>query len=97
MNKFNFPEGTAAYAFTLRSVRDLIGGNLANDFITLVAGYVLVNLRKLNSIEQRAWLSVVGIAAVLMGVATSFDLDAHMGQFLQDGENVCFVSFFFRK
>ena len=87
VNNFNFPEGTTAYPFTLRSVGDLIGGNVVSDLNTLAAGYVLifiyvlVNLGKLNSIEQRAWLSVAGIATVLMGVATSFGLAAHMGVF----------------
>lgn len=87
VNNFNFPEGTTVYPFTLESVQDLIGGNVVSDLNTLAAGYVLifiyvlVNLGKLNSIEQRAWLSVAGIAAVLMGVATSFGLAAHMGVF----------------
>ena len=82
VNNFNFPEGTTVYPFTLESVQDLIGGNVVSDLNTLAAGYVLifiyvlVNLGKLNSIEQRAWLSVTGIAAVLMGVATSFGLAA---------------------
>ena len=87
VNNFDLPEGTKAFPFTLRSVNDLIGGSLLSDLNTLAAGYVLifiyvlVNLGKLNSIEQRAWLSVAGIAAVLMGVATSFGLAAHMGVF----------------
>ena len=87
VNSFNFPEGITAYPFTFRSLGDLIGGNILSDLNTLAAGYVLifiyvlVNLGKLNSIEQRAWLSVAGIAAVLMGVATSFGLAAHMGVF----------------
>ena len=87
VNNFNFPEGTTVYPFTLRSVGDLIGGNVVSDLNTLAAGYVLifiyvlVNLGKLNSMEQRAWLSVAGIAAVVMGVATSFGLAAHMGVF----------------
>ena len=87
VNNFNFPAGTTAYPFTLRSVSDLIGGNVVSDLNTLAVGYVLifiyvlVNLGKLNSIEQRAWLSVAGICAVVMGVATSFGLAAHMGVF----------------
>ena len=87
VNSFNFPEGITAYPFTFRSLGDLIGGNVLSDLNTLAAGYVLifiyvlVNLGKLNSIEQRAWLSVAGIVAVVMGVLTSFGLAAHMGVF----------------
>lgn len=87
VNSFNFSEGITAYPFTFRSLGDLIGGNILSDLNTLAAGYVLifiyvlVNLGKLNSIEQRAWLSVAGIVAVVMGIFTSFGLAAHMGVF----------------
>ena len=69
VNNYSFPAGTTAYPFTLRSVSDLIGGNVVSDLNTLAVGYififiyVLVNLGKLNSIEQRAWLSVAGTSA----------------------------------
>ena len=83
VNNYSFPAGTTAYPFTLRSVSDLIGGTVVSDLNTLAVGhvlifiYVLVNLMgKLNSNEQRA-----GICAVVMGVATSFGLAAHLGVF----------------
>ena len=82
-----FADGMEVYPLTMRSFGDLIGGSIASDLNTLAAGYllifiyVLINLGKLNSIEQRVWLSVAGIVAVMMGVATSFGLSAHMGVF----------------
>ena len=60
---------TTSYPFTLRSVSDLISGTVVSELNTLAVGYalifiyVLVNLGKLNSIEQRAWLSVAGSSA----------------------------------
>ena len=87
VNDKKLPGSMVAYPLTMRSFGDLIGGNIKSDLNTLAAGYllifayVLVNLGKLNSIEQRIWLSVAGIVAVMMGVATSFGLSAHMGVF----------------
>ena len=87
VNEKELPGSMVAYPLTMRSFGDLIGGNIKSDLNTLAAGYllifayVLVNLGKLNSVEQRVWLSVAGIVAVMMGVATSFGLSAHMGVF----------------
>ena len=87
VNEKSLPGGMKAYPLTMRSFGDLIGGNIKSDLNTLAAGYllifayVLINLGKLNSVEQRVWLSVAGIVAVMMGVATSFGLSAHMGVF----------------
>ena len=87
VNNFDLPEGTEAFPFTTRSFGDLVGSKVMSDINTFAAGYVLifiyvlVNLGKLNSIEQRAWLSVAGIATVLMGLATSFGLAMLMGVF----------------
>ena len=87
VNNFDLPEGTEAFPFTTRSFGDLVGSKVMSDINTFAAGYVLIfiyvlfNLGKLNSVEQRAWLSVAGIAAVLMGLATSFGLAMLMGVF----------------
>ena len=47
----------------------------------LIYLFVLFNLSKLNMVEQRIWLAVTGISAVMMGVVTSFGIAAYLGVF----------------
>ena len=85
VNNFTKSEGLTAYPFTIGSFADLIGGSVLSVRVLsgylLIFVYVLVNLGKLNSVEQRAWLSIAGIIAVVLGIVTSFGLAAHMGFF----------------
>ena len=87
VNDRSFTGGMTAYPLTMRSFGDIIGGSIGSDLNVLAAGYllifvyVLINLGKLNAVEHRVWLSVGGVVAVLMGVATSFGLAAFMGVF----------------
>ena len=83
----SFTGGMEAYPLTMRSFDDLIGGSIASDLSSLASGYlliylyVLINLGRWNSVEQRFWLSMTGIAAVLIGVLMSFGLASWMGVF----------------
>ena len=87
VNERSYSGGMQAYPLTMRSFNDLIGGSIASDLSSLASGYlliylyVLINLGKRNSVEQRVWLSITGIAAVMMGVGTSFGLASFMGVF----------------
>ena len=85
VNNFTKSEGLTAYPFTIGSFADLIGGSVLSARVLsgylLIFVYVLVNLGKLNSVEQRAWLSIAGIIAVVLGIVTSFGLAAHLGFF----------------
>ena len=85
VNNFTKSEGLTAYPFTIGSFADLIGGSVLSVRVLsgylLIFVYVLVNLGKLNSVEQRAWLSIAGIIAVVLGIVTSFGLAAHLGFF----------------
>ena len=87
VNDRQFPQGMVVYPFTMRSFDDVMDQSLKTDVKTMAAGYmliyiyVLLNLGKLNMVEQRMWLAVTGILAVMMGVITSFGLAAYLGVF----------------
>ena len=82
--------GMKAYAFTQTSMGDEVGEGIANDKTLLISGYALIfvyfiiNLGRMNSVEQRFWLSVTGIIAIVMGIATAFGLAALIGVFNTD-------------
>lgn len=82
---FNFEFGVVAYPLTMRSFGDLIGGSIGDDLNTLATGYILIllyvcfNLGKLNSVEHRVWLSLIGIVSVVLGVVSSYGLSQLMG------------------
>ena len=87
VNGRQFPQGMVVYPFTMRSFDDIMDQSLKTDVKTMAAGYmliylyVLLNLGKLNMVEQRMWLAVTGILAVMMGVVTSFGIAAYLGVF----------------
>ena len=82
-----FPQGMSVYPFAMRSFDDIMDESLKADVKTMAAGYMLIylfvlfNLGKLNLVEQRIWLGVAGISAVMMGVVTSFGIAAYLGVF----------------
>ena len=64
--------------FCRKIMRDAIGGTIRGDAALLSMGYVIVfiyvmiMLGKFNCVEQRAYLSLLGIAAIGLGIATSY-------------------------
>jgi len=82
---FEFKEGLVAYPLTMRSFGDLVGGSIGDDLNTLATGYILIliyvcfNLGRLNSVEHRVWLSLIGIVAVILGVGSSYGLSQLLG------------------
>ena len=83
--QFQFPPGLTALPSTMRSFGDLIGGSIGDDLNTLATGYILIlvyvclNLGRLNSVEQRVWLSLAGVVAVMLGVASSYGVCQLLG------------------
>ena len=73
------------FPFTQRSFNDLVKGAVEDDYISLAAGnilifiYVCANLGKFNVVEQRVWLSISGIVAVVMGTVSSYGICQMMG------------------
>ena len=90
VNDRQFPQSMVVYPFTMRSFDDIMEISLETDVKTMAAGYmliylyVLLNLGKLDLVEQRVWLAVAGIAAVMMGVITSFGIAAYLGIFYSE-------------
>lgn len=64
--------------FNLLSMRAAIGDTIKGDVSLLSAGflivfiYVMIMLGKMNSVEQRAYLSMLGVSAIGLGIATSY-------------------------
>ena len=83
--QFQFPTDLTGLPSTMRSFGDLIGGSIGDDLNTLATGYILIlvyvclNLGRLNSVEQRVWLSLAGVVAVMLGVASSYGVCQLLG------------------
>jgi Niemann-Pick C1 protein len=73
------------HLFNLKSMQDAIGGTIRGDLSLLSMGfvivfiYVMVMLGKFNSVEQRAYLSLLGILAIGLGIATSYGICQLLG------------------
>ena len=71
--------------FNLLSMRGAIGETIKGDVSLLSAGffivfiYVMLMLGKMNSVEQRAYLSMLGVSAIGLGIATSYGLCQLLG------------------
>ena len=69
-----------------RSVGDLLGKSIGNDLNMLAMGYVLIlgyvclNLGKMNSVEQRLFLSLMGVLSVGMGIISAYGLCQMIGR-----------------
>ena len=78
-------EGLEATLNTVRSFNDIAGGDIDSDISLLGTGYIIVliyvmiMLGKFNSVQQRALLSLTGIAAVGMGIGTCYGLCSLIG------------------
>ena len=85
VNKFEFGSKLFGYPNAGRSYADISGDDASNDVMMLMAGflvvgvYVLVMLGKFNSVQQRAFLSLVGIASVVMGLYSAYGVCAVLG------------------
>ena len=81
------PEGTEIYSYAEKSfydeIDDSINSNLTILFIgsALIFLYIALVLGRLNSVEQRILLSVMGLAVIGFGVATSFGVAFYVGLF----------------
>ena len=64
--------------FCQKSVSDAIGSTIRGDVSLLTTGFIIVfiyimfMLGKFNSVEQRAYLSLLGVVAILLGIAVSY-------------------------
>ena len=84
-NDNHYENGLSIYPFTSRSFDDVSEGSSQKDLDKLAAGYILIflyaciNLGKFNSLQHRIWLTVVGIAAIGMGMVSSYGLCLLLG------------------
>ncbi len=73
------------YPKAQRSSKDINDASIANDQNLFFVGYLLVTLYimimlgKFNSVEQRIWLSLGGITAVILGIGTAYGLCSLFG------------------
>ena len=80
MTKLELPQGLELYMIAARSFGDTAGASIREDVSLLGMGYVVVfifvmiMLGKFNSVENRAVLSVVGLASIGLGIVTSYGL-----------------------
>merc|ERR1719397_420193 len=86
-DKRAFPAGVKSYVNIQRQFFDSFVGQTFKDADKLIGGYVLVfvyvniMLSKLNFVEQRVWLSVIGILSVFMGMILGYGLCSLCGLF----------------
>ena len=71
--------------FNTLSMKGAIGETIKGDVSLLTTGffivfvYVMIMLGKFNSVEQRAYLSLLGVCAIGLGIATSYGLCQLLG------------------
>jgi len=89
-----FPQGMTSYVNIQRQFFDAFVGQTFKDADKLGGGYMLVfiyvnvMLSKLNFVEQRIWLSVIGILSVLMGMILGYGLCSLFGLFYSAAHTV---------
>lgn len=89
-----FPSGMTSYVNTQRQFFDAFVGQTFKDADKLGGGYILVflyvnvMLSKLNFVEQRIWLSVIGILSVVMGMILGYGLCSLFGLFYSAAHTV---------
>lgn len=89
-----FPQGLTSYVNIQRMFFDSFVGQTFKDSDKLGLGYMLVfiyvnvMLSKLNFVEQRIWLSVIGILSVAMGMVLSYGLCSMFGLFYSAAHTV---------
>ncbi|XP_021925965.1 Niemann-Pick C1 protein-like isoform X2 [Zootermopsis nevadensis] len=81
------PPGMKIYAVSTRSYLDFLQQVLQNNQTVLFAGftliivYVMVMLGRFNSVEQRVYLSLLGVSVVGQSILASYGLCFYMGFF----------------
>jgi len=89
-----FPAGMTSYVNIQRQFFDAFVGQTFKDADKLGGGYMLVfiyvnvMLSKLNFVEQRIWLSVIGILSVIMGMILGYGLCSLFGLFYSAAHTV---------
>jgi predicted RND superfamily exporter protein len=82
-----FPPGMEIYAVTLRSYNDVLHDVLNSNMTVLFCGmalitiYVIVMIGRCNAIQQRIYLSLMGICVVAQALLSSYGLCFYMGFF----------------
>ena len=87
LNKSDYPQGLESYPNVARSFGDIAGSTILGDISFFVAGYILmftyvqVMLGKFSCVENRTYLSTVGILGVIMGIIVSYGICSAAGHF----------------
>lgn len=93
-NRSWFPAGVSSLVNVQRQFFDSFVGQTFKDADKLVGGYILVfiyvnlMLSKLNCVEQRFWLSVIGLVSVAMGMILGYGLCSMFGLFYSAAHTV---------
>jgi len=93
-NRSQFPSGVSSVVNIQRQFFDSFVGQTFKDADKLIGGYILVfiyvnlMLSKLNFVEQRFWLSVIGILSVAMGMILGYGLCSMFGLFYSAAHTV---------
>jgi predicted RND superfamily exporter protein len=93
-NRTDFPSGLHSYVNIQRQFFDSFVGQTFKDSDKLVMGYMLVfvyvnlMLSKMNCVEQRFWLSVIGILSVAMGMILGYGICSLCGLFYSAAHTV---------
>jgi len=93
-NRSEFPTSLISYVNIQRQFFDSFVGQTFKDADKLVLGYMLVflyvnmMLSKMNCVEQRIWLSTVGILSVTMGMIAGYGLCSMFGLFYSAAHTV---------
>jgi len=93
-NRTWFPSGVSSLVNIQRQFFDSFVGQTFKDADKLLGGYILVfiyvnlMLSKLNCVEQRFWLSVIGLLSVAMGMILGYGLCSMFGLFYSAAHTV---------
>ena len=94
INRDDFPPGVTSYVNVQRQFFESFVGQTFKDADKLGLGYMLVfiyvniMLSKLNFVEQRIWLSSVGIFSVFMGMIMAYGICSAFGLFYSAAHTV---------
>jgi len=84
-DKTFYPDGIDSAPNLQRSFTDVVGSTIFDDIKLLTSGflivfaYVMIMLGKLDCMEQRIYLSMAGIAGILMGLVVSYGVCSVIG------------------
>ncbi|XP_034935423.1 NPC intracellular cholesterol transporter 1-like [Chelonus insularis] len=84
-SNYSLPEGVKIYAITSRSFKDVLFQVLHNNFAILFCGlaliivYVMIMIGKCNQVQQRIYLSLMGVSVVGQAILSSYGVCFYMG------------------